>query len=152
MYAVAPKQTFANAISMSAKCHWRTLRLWFQMTVGCQLRHSRTTSFILLDRWTWHRPVRAEHTAIARLWFKPLATSLAVIEKLAGIGWHLLSCLMPALRTGDCAVFDHDTALMLHVVHFHRATLSAYASHIIFNLHRARVFKDECPFDMLSFA
>jgi hypothetical protein len=76
---------------------------------GCQLRHSRTTSFILLDRWAWHRPVRAEYTAIARLWFKPLATSLAVIEKLARIGWHLLSRLVPALRTGDCGGFNHGT-------------------------------------------
>jgi hypothetical protein len=78
---------------------------------GCQLRHSRTTSFILLDRWAWHRPVRAEYAAIARLWFKPLATSLAVIEKLARIGWHLLSRLVPALRTGDCGGFNHGTSL-----------------------------------------
>jgi hypothetical protein len=50
----------------------------------------------------------AEHTAIARFWFKPRTTSLAVIEKLARIGWHLLDRLVPALRTGDYGRFNHD--------------------------------------------
>jgi hypothetical protein len=42
---------------------WRLIR---KLTGGPR---SRTTSFILLDWWTWHRPERAKHTAIARLWF-----------------------------------------------------------------------------------
>jgi hypothetical protein len=40
---------------------------------------------------------------------KPLATTLAVIEKLASVGWHLLNRLVPACRTGDGGRFDHDT-------------------------------------------
>jgi hypothetical protein len=87
-------------------CQQPTSRLSSEITKEAV---SRTTRLILLDRWTRHRSVGAEHTAIARLWFKPLATSLAVIEKLARIGWHLLSRLVPALRTGDCGCFNHGT-------------------------------------------
>jgi hypothetical protein len=76
---------------------------------GFQLRRSRTTSFVLLDWRTWHRPIRAEHATIAGLRLKPLATSLAVIEELASVGWHLLSRLVPALRTSDCGNCDHGT-------------------------------------------
>jgi hypothetical protein len=32
--------------------------------------------------------------------------SLAVVEDLTRVGWHLLSGLMPALRTGNCRCFS----------------------------------------------
>jgi hypothetical protein len=104
------KQTFTNAIGRFVPLA-DTASLVPNDGSGWQLRHSRTTSFILLDWWTWDRPVRAEHATVARLWFKPLSTSLAVIEELASVDWHLLGRLVPALRTGDCEGFDHDTRL-----------------------------------------
>ena len=67
-----------------------------------------------LHRWAWHRPVRAKHAAIARPWFKPFATSLAVIEKMTSIRLHSLSRLVSALWTSDCGSFDHNPGLMLH--------------------------------------
>ena len=69
----------------------------------------RTTRLILLNWWTRHRAVRAENATVARLWFKPLAASLAVIEELASVGWHPLNRLVPTLRTGDRRGFDHGT-------------------------------------------
>jgi hypothetical protein len=54
-----------------------------------------------------HGPVRTKDAAIAQLWLKPLATSLAVIEELARIGRHAFGFLMPAIWTGDCGNFDH---------------------------------------------
>jgi hypothetical protein len=65
-----------------------------------------------LDWGAWHRSVRAEHATIAPFRLKSFATSLAVIEILASIGWHLLSRLMPTLRTGDCGCFDHEDTVL----------------------------------------
>ena len=70
-------------------------------------RPSRTTRPILLDRWTRHRAVRAENATVTRLWFKSLAASLAVIEELASVGWHLLGRLMTAFRAGNCGNGNH---------------------------------------------
>jgi hypothetical protein len=69
-----------------------------------------------VDRWTWHRPVRAEHTTIAGFWFKPFATSLAVIEKLASIDWHPLDRLVPTLRAGNRRGFNHSTLVIMSAV------------------------------------
>jgi hypothetical protein len=62
-----------------------------------------------------HGPVRTKDAAIAQLWFKPLATSLAVVEVLTGIRRHPLRCLMSTLRTGDRRGFDHGTGLWASV-------------------------------------
>ena len=72
-------------------------------------RQSRTTGSIFLNWWTWHRPKRAEHTTIAGLGFKPLATPLTVIEILASVGWHPLNRLVPTHRAGNRRGFDHGT-------------------------------------------
>ena len=72
-------------------------------------RQSRTTGSIFLNRWTWHRPERAEYATITGLGFKSLATSLAVIEILASVGWHALNRLVPTRRAGNRRDFDHGT-------------------------------------------
>src|ERR1051326_322116 len=55
----------------------------------------------LLNRRTGHRAVGAEYAAITRFGLEPLAATLAVVEKPAGIGRHSLTGLVPAQRTGD---------------------------------------------------
>jgi hypothetical protein len=68
---------------------------------------SRTARLILLNRRARHRAIRAEHAAIARKGFKPLAAALAVVEELAGVGRHRFGRLIAAPRAGDCGVSDH---------------------------------------------
>src|SRR5450755_4365214 len=68
---------------------------------------SAATRSLPLDRRTRHRPIRTEHATIARLRLEPFATALAVIEKSAGVGRHLLHGPMPAFWTGDCRFEDH---------------------------------------------
>jgi hypothetical protein len=63
-----------------------------------------------LYRWARRRSVRTEHAAIAGFRSKPLATALAVIEKLASIRRHLLRGLVTAFRAGDCRNLDHINA------------------------------------------
>ncbi len=82
----------------------------FQMTIRHRKQQrpptgpaSRTTSLlaILLDRRARHGPVRTEHAAIARLGLKAGSAALAVVEKLAGIGWHRFNRGVGAMGAGD---------------------------------------------------
>ena len=57
---------------------------------------------ILLYRRTGNRTVRAKHAAIACERLQSLATALAVIEELAGVGRHGLNRLMAAFRAREC--------------------------------------------------
>jgi hypothetical protein len=63
-----------------------------------------TATLISLNWRTRHRPIRAEHAAIARLRFEPFTAALAVIEKLAGVRGHCLGRLMTAMLTGQYVV------------------------------------------------
>jgi hypothetical protein len=54
-----------------------------------------------LDWRTRHRSVGAEHAAIACERLQLLAASLADVEELAGVRWHLLNGSMAALRAGE---------------------------------------------------
>lgn len=49
---------------------------------------------------TRDRSIRAEHAAVASLWFEHLTTTLALIKPLAEVGGHGLTLGMPALRAG----------------------------------------------------
>jgi hypothetical protein len=69
---------------------------------------------LCLHRRTRQRAVRAKHAAISRLGFQPLATGLAVIEDLAGVGRHGLDCLMTATRTGERRFQLNCIAISLH--------------------------------------
>src|SRR5712691_5500215 len=64
-----------------------------------------------LDRWTGHRAVGTEHTAIALLRPQPHATTGALIEKLARIGRHGLRFGGPAVRAGNHRLVDHGCVL-----------------------------------------
>jgi len=70
-----------------------------------------------LHRRAWHRPVRAEHAAIARFWFKPLATTRTGIEELARVSWHAFELCRAAFWTRDYRFkvhsFCYHTALSL---------------------------------------
>ena len=61
----------------------------------------------MLNRRARHRAIRAEHAAIARKGFKPLAAAFAVVEELAGVGRHRVRRLIAAPRAGDYGVSDH---------------------------------------------
>ena len=63
---------------------------------------------VALYRRARHRAVRAEHVAIAREGLEPLATALAVIEELTGIGRHRLDSLMAAFGA-------RERGLKLHI-------------------------------------
>src|ERR1043166_10267938 len=61
---------------------------------ACRCAHAdyelaRRTIAPRLDRRTRHRPISAEHAAVARLGLEPLAAARAVIEEPAGVGGHL---------------------------------------------------------------
>jgi hypothetical protein len=56
---------------------------------------------VLLDRRARHRAVRTEHATVVCERLEPRSAALAVIEKLASVGWHRLGRLMTAIRTGD---------------------------------------------------
>jgi hypothetical protein len=57
-----------------------------------------------LNRWTRHRPERAEHAAIALFGTQHFAATRAFIEELAGVCRHRFSPLMTAMRAGQCAL------------------------------------------------
>jgi hypothetical protein len=59
---------------------------------------------LLLDRWTRHGAVGAEHAAVAGFRTEQLAATLAVVEKLASVGRHGFGCPMAAMRTGQRAL------------------------------------------------
>src|SRR4051794_5940162 len=59
------------------------------------------TRALLLNRWTRHRPIRAEHAAVTIFGLEATAAPRAVIEELAGVGGHRLGGLMPASRARD---------------------------------------------------
>src|SRR4051812_45512130 len=59
------------------------------------------TRALLLNRWTRHRPIRAEHAAVTIFRLEATAAPRAVIEELAGVGGHRLGGLMPASRARD---------------------------------------------------
>lgn len=52
----------------------------------------------VLDRRAGNSAERAEDAAVARVRAKHRAAALAVIEKLAGVGWHRFGLDVPALR------------------------------------------------------
>ena len=56
----------------------------------------RTAAVIALDRRTWDRAIGAEYATIASEGLKPHPAAQAVIEELAGIGWHCLDGLTAA--------------------------------------------------------
>jgi len=56
----------------------------------------RTAAVIALDRRTWDRAIGAEYATVASEGFKPHPAAQAVIEELAGIGWHCLDGLTAA--------------------------------------------------------
>jgi hypothetical protein len=56
----------------------------------------RAAAVIALDRRTRDRAIGAEYATIADEGLKPHPAALAVIEELAGIGWHCLDGLMAA--------------------------------------------------------
>jgi hypothetical protein len=62
---------------------------------------------VFLHRRTRHRAVRAEYAAIASERLQRLATALADIEELAGIGRHLLDGSVVASRAGECGLELH---------------------------------------------
>jgi hypothetical protein len=64
------------------------------------------TTITRLYGWTRRQAVRAIHAAITDFWFKPLAAALSVIEELAGVGRHVLRCLMTTLRARDRRNFN----------------------------------------------
>jgi hypothetical protein len=59
------------------------------------------TRAFLLNRWTRHGPIRAEHAAVTGFGLEAAAAPRAVIEEPAGVGGHRLGGLMPASRAGD---------------------------------------------------
>ncbi len=65
------------------------------------------TRALFLNRWTRHRPIRAEHAAVTGFGLEATAAPRAVIEELAGVGGHRLGGLMPASRARDCGR-EHD--------------------------------------------
>lgn len=56
-----------------------------------------------------HRRVGAENTTIASFWSQNHPAACAIIEKLAGIGWHNLGLCGAASRTGDRRFKNCDT-------------------------------------------
>ena len=54
-----------------------------------------------MNRRTRYIAIAAEHTAVTGFGFEASAAAFAVVEKLAGIGWHGFPGLMAAVRTGD---------------------------------------------------
>ena len=54
-----------------------------------------------LNRRTGNSSIRTEHTAIAGLGPKHSVAASTVVEKLAGVRWHLLGRHRAALGTGD---------------------------------------------------
>src|SRR6185437_14336688 len=70
---------------------------------------ARSVFWMLLDRRTRHRTIRAEHATVAGLWLQARTTPFAVIEELASVRGHRLRCSMAALRTGDGGLeFSHS--------------------------------------------
>jgi hypothetical protein len=59
------------------------------------------------DRWTWHRAIRTEHAAIARLRLQLGATARALVEKTAGIRRHAFRFLRAAMWARDEGFEDH---------------------------------------------
>jgi len=79
-----------------------------QCTSSCLLwANSGHSCTPFLNRRTRHVAIRAEHTTVARLGLRSHTASLAVIEELASVGWHLLDGLMRTLWTRDRGGFDH---------------------------------------------
>src|SRR5207244_2597783 len=63
---------------------------------------------------TRHGAVRAEHAAVARQRFQPLAAAFTDVEELARVRWHLLSALVAAARTGqDGFKLHRDSRIIL---------------------------------------
>src|SRR5690348_8501747 len=61
---------------------------------------------LLLDRWTRHAAIGAEHAAVARFRPEQLAATPTVVEELACVSRHGLGGLMAAMRTGQRALQD----------------------------------------------
>lgn len=72
--------------------------------LGLVVRSNRlcAAGFLLLDRWAWHRCVRAIDAAVALLGLQNGPTPLALIEPLAGICGHRFCFYMPAGWAGEC--------------------------------------------------
>ena len=79
------------------------------VTIGCVTRawaassRGAATAFtaICLDGRAGHGAKGAEHAAIARVGAQQHTTAFALVEILAGIGWHCLGRLEPAMRAGE---------------------------------------------------
>ena len=65
-----------------------------------------TTTVTCLYRRAFDGAVGAEHTAIAGQRFQQFTASLAIVEKLAGIGRHGFHFFMTALRAGNFALLN----------------------------------------------
>jgi hypothetical protein len=61
-----------------------------------------------LDGRAWNRSVRAKDTTVAGLRFKPETATFAVIEELAGVGWHRLGGLVATSGTGQGGLSFHS--------------------------------------------
>jgi len=61
---------------------------------------SRAAVTAFLYRRAWHVTVGAIYTAVPRQWFEQHSAVCALVEKLAGIGRHLLGFCMSTLWTG----------------------------------------------------
>src|SRR6266404_4193356 len=61
-----------------------------------QCLSSPTQQWSALDWWARDRAIGTEHATIASEGLKPRPAALAVIEELAGIGWHCLDGLVAA--------------------------------------------------------
>lgn len=72
------------------------------------------TLALKLDRRAGDRTKRAEHAAISRFRAQQRATALALVEELAGIGWHFLGLSIAALWAGylraPCGVHGHGNS------------------------------------------
>jgi hypothetical protein len=67
----------------------------------CVKSASGAARFLLLNGWAFDRAKGAEHAAIPGIWFEQRSTALALIEKLAGIGWHYFRFGMSATWAGE---------------------------------------------------
>jgi len=72
--------------------------------------------FMVLDRRAFNCAVRAKHAAIPLLGFEQGAAKLAIIKKLAGIGWHGFRFGMTAVRAGDGRFENNDIHLFSSII------------------------------------
>ena len=70
----------------------------------------RAAAAIALDRRTRNRAIGAEYATIASEGLKPHPAAFAVIEELAGVGWHRLDGLMAARGASQDGFQSHHVS------------------------------------------